>query len=251
VMKFSQSVRGLTVGAPVDFRGIDVGEVKRIDLVFDPKTVKFQAAVEVNLFPQRFRSRFRTGTSPWVNLTPEQRMERYVERGLRGQLRTANLLTGQLFVALDFFEKEPPAKIDTSLTPPGIPTMRQGGLGDLQESLARIVDKLEKVPFDALAQDLRKALQDLSATLKRADAMLGHIDAEVVPELRSTLEQARKTLSSAQSVLGSDSPLQGDLRETLNDVSRTAESLRDLVDYLERHPESLLRGKRPDQETKK
>lgn len=250
VMNFTQSVRGLAVGAPVDFRGINVGEVRRIDLDFDPATVKFQAAVEVHLFPERFRSRFRSGNRPWASLTPEQRMERYVERGLRGQLRSANLLTGQLFIALDFFDKEPAATIDASRKPPVIPTVKQGGLGELQESLARIVAKLEKVPFDALAQDLRKALQDLSATLKRADAMLGHLDTDVVPELRSTLEQARKTLGSAESALGSDSPLQGDLRETLNDVSRTAQSLRELVDYLERHPESLIRGKRPVEEKK-
>lgn len=250
VMKFTQSVRGLTVGAPVDFRGINVGEVKRIDLDFDPATVKFRAVVEVSLFPERFRSRFRNGNRPWASLTPAQRMERYVERGLRGQLRSANLLTGSLFIALDFFDKEPAAKIDASVKPAEIPTVKQGGLGELQESLARIVAKLEKVPFDALAQDVRKALQDLSATLKRANAMLGHIDSDVVPELRTTLDQARKTLSSAESALGADSPLQGDLRETLNDVSRTADSLRELVDYLERHPESLLRGKRPAGEKK-
>jgi paraquat-inducible protein B len=250
VMKFTQSVRGLAIGAPVDFRGFEVGEVKRIDLDFDPVAVKFQAAVEVNLYPDRLRSRFRTGNRPWSNLTPEQRMERYVERGLRGQLRTANLLTGQLYVAVDFFDKESPARIDASRKPPAIPTVRQSGLGELQESLARIIAKLEKVPFDALAQDLRKALQDLGATLKRADGMLGHLDSDVVPELRATLEQAKKTLASAQAALGSDSPLQGDLRDTLNDVSRTAESLRELVDYLERHPEALLRGKPPMEDKK-
>ena len=249
-MKFSQSVRGLAVGAPVDFRGISVGEVKRVGLDFDPATEKFRAAVEVDLFPQRFRSRLRNGSGPSASLTPEQHMERYVARGLRAQLRSANLLTGQLFIALDFFDKEPTATIDASRKPPEIPTVKQGGLGELQESLGRIVAKLEKVPFDALAQDVRKALQDLSATLKRANAMLGHIDSDVVPELRTTLDQARKTLSSAESALGADSPLQGDLRETLNDVSRTAESLRGLVDYLERHPESLIRGKRPVEEKK-
>jgi paraquat-inducible protein B len=246
VMKFTQSVRGLMVGAAVDFRGINVGEVRRIDLDFDPVAVRFRAAVEVHIYPERLRSRFRNGTRPWVNLTPRQRMERFVERGLRAQLRPANLLTGQLYIAVDFFENEPKATIDFEKTPPEIPTIRAGGLGELQESLAKIIKNLEKVPFDKIGQDVRAALQNLAATLKRADAMLARIDTEVAPELRATLEQARKTLRAAEGVLGTDSPLQGDLRETLNDVSRTADSLRELVDYLERHPESLIRGKRAE-----
>lgn len=247
VMRFTQSVRGLAVGAPLDFRGITVGEVRRIDLDFDPAAVKFRSAVEVHFYPERLRSRLRSGLRPWPNLTPQQRMERFVERGLRAQLRPSNLLTGQLYIAVDFFEKEPKATIDFDKKPPEIPTVKAGGLGELQESLASIIKNLEKVPFDKIGQDVRTALQNLATTLKRADAMLGRIDTEVAPELRSTLEQARKTLKSAESALGSDSPLQGDLRDTLNDVSRTADSLRDLVDYLERHPESLIRGKREEE----
>ncbi|MGZ5078475.1 MAG: PqiB family protein [Usitatibacter sp.] len=243
VMKFTQSVRGLSVGAPVDFRGIVVGEVKRIDLEFDPATVKFRTAVEIHLFPERLRSRRRDAGRAWSQLTPAQRMERFVERGFRGQLRSANLLTGQLYVALDFFDKETKAAIDMSRSPPEIPTVA-GGLGELQESLANIVNKLEKVPFDAIGEDLRKALVNLSSTLKKADALVDQLNADVAPELKTTLEQARKTLGAAESALSTDSPLQGDLRETLNEVRRAAESTRNLVDYLERHPESLIRGKR-------
>lgn len=243
VMKFTQSVRGLTVGAPLDFRGIVVGEVKRIDLEFDPATVRFRTAVEVHLYPERLRSRRRDPGRQWNQLTPAQRMERFVERGFRGQLRSANLLTGQLYVALDFYDKEPKATIDMSKSPPEIPTVA-GGLGELQESLANIIKKLEKVPFEVIGEDLRKALVNLSSTLKKADALVEQLNSDVAPELKTTLEQARKTLSAAESTLSTDSPLQGDLRETLNEVRRAAESTRNLVDYLERHPESLIRGKR-------
>jgi paraquat-inducible protein B len=250
LMKFTQSVRGLAVGSPVDFRGITVGEVKRIDLDFDPQTVKFRAVVEVALYPERLRSRFRNGTRPFTNLTPQQRMQRFVEHGFRGQLRSGNLLTGQLYVALDFFDNEPKAQLDLSQALPEIPTVKQGGLGELQESLARIIAKLEKVPFDSIAQDLRRALQDLDTTLKKTDAVVGKLNDEVAPQLAATLEQARKSLAAAETVLGTESPLQGDLRDTLSDVSRTAQSLRELVDYLERHPESLIRGKRPTGDAK-
>jgi paraquat-inducible protein B len=112
------------------------------------------------------------------------------------------------------------------------------------------VKNLEKVPFDKLAADLRRALDTLDKTLKRADTLMTQLSTDIAPELRSTLEQARKTLGSAQQVLSTDSPVQGDLRETLQEVTRAAEQVRALTDYLERHPESLIRGKRPSGDTK-
>ena len=244
VMKFRQSVRGLAVGAALDFRGIVVGEVKRIDLEFDSATVQYRTAVEVAFYPERMRSRKRDPGRHWNQLTSAQRMERFVERGFRGQLRTSNLLSGQLYVAMDFFEKEPKATIDMSKSPPEIPTVA-GGLDELQESIANIVKKLEKVPFDVIGEDLRKALANLDATLAKADSLVEKLSSEVAPELKATLEQARRTLSAAEATLSSDSPLQADLRETLNEVRRAAESTRTLTDYLERHPDSLLRGKQP------
>jgi len=250
IMKFTQSVRGLAVGAPVDFRGILAGEVKRIDLEFDPVNVRFLQVVEANLFPERLRSRYRDPTRRALpDLTPAQRVQRFVEHGFRAKLASANLLTGQQFVALDFFPKAPPAHTDASRTPVEIPTITSG-FGELQESIQNIASKLEKVPFDKLAEDLRKALQSLDAIIKKADKLIDQVSTDVAPELRATLEQARKTLGSAQQALGSDSPLQGDLRETLIEVTKAAESVRALTDYLERHPESLLRGKRSGETTK-
>ena len=242
VIRFTQSVRGLAVGAPVDFRGINAGEVRAIYLEFDPKQVRFLQVVEVNLYPDRLRSRQRAG-APRAETPPVQRIQRFVERGFRAQLRNANLLTGQMYVALDFFPKAPKAKLDLTQVPPEIPSV-PGGLGELQESITNIVTRLEKVPFDVIAQDLRKALASLDGTLKQAEAMMAKLNAEVAPELKATLEQARKTLRSAEGVLSDDSPMQGDLRETLIEVTKAAESVRALTDYLERHPESLIRGRR-------
>jgi len=245
---FRQSVRGLAVGAAVDFRGVTVGEVRRIELEYDPQAVSFVTAVTIHLWPERMRPRNRQ-TQELGKLTPNQRLERFVAHGFRGQLRSANLLTGQLFVALDFFPKAPPAKLDTKRTPAEIPTV-QGSLAELEESLGNIVKNLEKVPFDKLVADLRRSLDTLDKTLKRADTLMTQLSNDIAPELRSTLEQARKTLGSAQQVLSSDSPVQGDLRDTLQEVTRAAEQVRALTDYLERHPESLIRGKRPSGDTK-
>ncbi|HYC37942.1 MAG TPA: MlaD family protein [Usitatibacter sp.] len=244
-IRFDQSVRGLAVGAPLDFRGILVGEVRGIYLDFDPQKVRFMQVVEVHLYPERLRSRYRDATRrPSPDLTPAERIQRFVDRGLRAQLRSANLLTGQLYVALDFFPKAPRASMDMKRSPPEIPSIAAGGLGELQESVQNIVNRLEKVPFEAIGQDLRKALASLDATLRKAEGLIGQISTDVAPELRTTLDQARKTLKSAEGALASNSPLQGDLRETLIEVTKAAESLRALTDYLERHPESLVFGKK-------
>jgi paraquat-inducible protein B len=220
IMKFAQSVRGLTVGAPLDFRGITAGEVRRIDLEYDPVNVRFLIVVEANIYPERLRSRYRDpARSALPELTPAQRIQRFVEHGFRAQLRSANLITGQQYVALDFFPKAPHANAPVRDGVPELPTVA-GGFGELQESLQNLASKLEKVPFDKLGDDLHNALKSLDATLKKADALFGQIQTDVAPELRATLEQARKTLGSAERILGSDSPLQGDLRDSLLEVTK-------------------------------
>ena len=252
VMVFEQSVRGLAVGAPVDFRGVEVGEVRQIDLDFDREKVAFRTAVTVYLYPERLRSRTRNtnANSKWNQLTSQERIARMVDNGLRGQLKAANLLTGQQFIALDFFRNVPKAKLDTTRMPPEIP-VTAGGLAEIQDSIGNIVKKLERVPFEQIGQDLRRTMASLDATLKRAERLLGQVSGkvdEVAPEIKATLEQARKTLVAAEKTLATDSPVQGDLRETLNEVTRAAESVRSLTDYLERHPEALLRGRRPQEQ---
>ena len=84
----------------------------------------------------------------------------------------------------------------------------------------------------------------LDATLKTVEKTAGHVDSQVIPELKATLENARKTFESAQRTLSQDSPVQNDLRDALQEVSRASEALRALVDSIERQPDSLLRGKR-------
>jgi paraquat-inducible protein B len=243
-MRFPQSVRGLQVGALVDFRGVTIGEVSSIDLEYDPVRVDFKTAVRVRFFPERLQPRSYKATAASNELADaKQRMQKFVAHGFRAQLRSSNLLTGQLFVALDFFPAAAPATIDFAQGAPEIPTM-PGSLAQLEESLGVIVKKIEKIPFDAIGEDLRKALASLDATLKTVDRAAGRIDRDIVPELKATLENARKTFESAQRTLSQDSPVQSDLRDALQEVSRASEALRALVDSIERQPDSLLRGKR-------
>jgi paraquat-inducible protein B len=242
-MTFEQSVRGLAIGAPLDFRGVVLGEVARIELDFDTERRIFRTVVIVHFFPERLRSRSRDPSRTEHRRTPEERMRRFVENGFRGQLRAANLLTGQLYIALDFFPNSPKSTIDFAKKPPEIPTV-PGSLVELEDSLGNIAKKLEKVPFDQIGEELKKALSDLRATLKNVDGAVNTLNTKIAPDLHEALEQARKALAAAEKAVAPDSPLQSDLRETLQEVTRASESLRALTDYLERQPDALLRGKR-------
>jgi paraquat-inducible protein B len=244
VLYFKDPLRGLSIGAPVEFRGIVVGEVKSMNVEYDPKEGEFRFPVGVALYPGRLAA-MASQSSPVVATDPAARRARWntlVEHGLRGQLRTGNLLTGQLYVAMDFFPDAPKAQIDWTRTPPVVPTV-VGSMTEVQETLSRLARSLEKVPLDQIGADLRQALKTLNRTLESSDKFVKQLDAEVTPAARTALEEARRTLNTVDVTLASDAPFQHDMREALRELSRAGRSLRTLADLLERHPEALIRGK--------
>jgi paraquat-inducible protein B len=245
VLVFRQSVRGLSVGAPVEFRGVTIGEVVRIGAEFDPKAFNFVQPVEINLYPDRLRVHSRdSGTMLPPSATPEARLKRmqlFVDKGFRAQLRTGNLLTGQSYVAVDFFPDAPKVKFDPS-KPPEIPTL-PGAFEELEATVASIVKKLDKVQYEQIGADVRKVMATLDQALKSADVLVKRLDTETTPELNRALEEGRRALKSADSALATESPLQTDLRDALREITRAAASIRALTDYLERQPQSLIRGK--------
>lgn len=239
VMNFNQSLRGLSVGAVVDFRGIVLGQVTGIGVEYDPQTQSFTMPVTMDLFPDRLRRRARSATMPQARTAASHELlRRLVERGLRGQLRTGNVLTGQLYVALDIFPKAAPVKFEVDNEPVELPTI-PNTLDELQVQVADIAKKLDRIPFDQIGSNL-------NASLKNADTLFSRLNTEVVPQARDTLAAARQTFGSAEATLQRDSPLQSDVHQALQELTRTLQSLNALADYLERHPESLVRGKPAD-----
>ena len=238
VMNFNQSLRGLSVGAPVDFRGIVLGQVTGIAIDYDPKERNFTMPVTMNLYPDRLGKRFRETVRKEDVVAGRELLERLVKHGLRGQLRTGNLITSQLYVALDIFPKAPAATVDVTSNPLELPTI-PNTLDELQLQVADIAKKLDQVPFDQIGNNLNSAL-------KNADKLFTRLDSEVVPQARDTLAAAKQTFGSAEATLQQDSPLQSDVHQALQELTRTLQSLNALSDYLERHPESLLRGKSGD-----
>src|SRR5262245_2942796 len=245
VFYFTQSLRGLSIGATVEFRGIEIGEVKSMNVEVNEAADGFRFPVTVAIYPERLLALSKVAIT---NMKQDEasrraRWDHMVQKGLRGQLKSGNLLTGQLYVSMDFFPDAPPAQIDWTSVPPALPTMA-GGLQALERSVASILAKVDKMPIEEIGSDLRQNLASLNRTLNSADKLVKRMDAEVTPEAKSTLEEARKTLITVDRMMAADAPLQQDLRTTLRELARTAQSLRQLTELLERQPESLIRGKK-------
>jgi paraquat-inducible protein B len=257
VLYFRESVRGLSVGAPVTFFGVNVGEVTDVGLMFDPRTLDVRPRVEVVVYPERVVAQLPTAQEPRLQtLIQEQSlrhqfMRKLVEqRGLRAQLATGSLVTGQRFVSLGYFPKSAKVKMNWDETPAELPTTLST-LPEIEEKLGRIIDKIEKMPLDAIGDDMKKALVSLDATLRDARGTIQRFDTDVTPALKAALDDARTALGAADRMLtsteanltGPGAPGQVELRNAMQELARAARSLRVLADYLERHPESLIRGK--------
>ncbi|WP_460043220.1 PqiB family protein [Pseudomonas sp. S2_H01] len=241
-MRFNQSLRGLVVNAPVDFLGVNIGRVVSVDLDYDPATGSFPGVVGAVIYPQRLgaandKLREQAGGGDEEEQT-SRILGRFVERGLRAQVRTGNLLTGQLYVAMDFDPKAPKIAYNAKARPLEIPTVG-GSFDKLQEQLQAFVDKLGKIPIDELATNLNGSLVELQKTMKQ-------VNTDILPQMRGTLQQAQKTIGTANSAFSEDSPARQQLGQAMEEVQRTARSVRVLTDFLSRHPESLIRGRSGD-----
>jgi paraquat-inducible protein B len=223
-----------------------VGEVKSVDVEYDQHAGSLAFPVVVELYPQRLRGRARragrgTGAAGG-EIESRALIDSLVAHGLRAELKTGNLLTGQKFVSLDMRQDVPKEKVAWTEQPAIFPTI-SSGLDDIQDSVGVIAKKLSRVPFDQLSARLIGAMASLDQTLKSADKLLHNVDTNLAPQVQTTLAEAQAAMKNAKELMGQDAPLENDLGSTLLQVSRAAKSINALVEYLERHPESLLRGK--------
>ncbi len=258
VLYFREPLHGLSVGAPVEFLGLQIGEVSYVGLKYDRRTNDLHPRVEISIYQYRFDEYIDLAT----RLLQETRSradrkailaDLVAGRGLRAQLRAGNLLSGQLYVALDYFPDAPKAKIDWKKDPAEFPVM-VGGMTDIQEKIQSIMAKLDRVPLDEIGHDVKKAVESLDRTLQSADRTLNRVEGETLPEAKKTLEELRKAIAAAESalshtdnaLLGPDAPAQQELRDAMKEIARAAQAVRALADYLERNPEALVRGKQKE-----
>jgi len=280
VMYFSGSITGLSIGSPVEFRGVKVGEVTKIAAVLDPKTVSITIPVYVEIDP---KSLIVLGNEDASKLFANNRAYNpLLEKGLKAQLDIESFVTGKLYINMDFFPKLP-AKL-LGLDPrypeiPTIPSLKEEILLTLQklpEKIIAVADGVAQLVNSPAAQD---SLRDLDALIRSLAKEIGPLMASVTAtsdaarrtfrqgektlamkegpsaEMAATfidtmkkagasLDQMHSTLGSYQKLAEPSGNLGHDLNRTLEDVDAAARSVRSLTDYLELHPEAVLQGKR-------
>jgi paraquat-inducible protein B len=239
-MRFSQALRGLDVGAPVEFVGVNIGSVVALDLGYERQNRSFPVIVTAKLYPRRMGQAFEALTAQGKtesDVTLAAFVGTLVNRGLRAQPRSGSLLTGKLYIALDFLPASPRAAFDASIRPLELPTVN-GTFQELEAGVGRIVKKVNDLPLEQIAADLHTDLKDLHETLSE-------LHARVLPSAVDTLSALHTTLDSADRTLDVESPLQHGLTETLSETRSTLQAVRELADYVDRHPDALLRGRRP------
>ena len=241
VLYFNESLRGLSVGAPVTYLGLPVGEVTDVGLEYDKASDRVRPRVDITTYPERFVAFVKKSDALYEGKIQSEKkrhavIQKLIDRGIRAQLRSGSLLTGQLFVAFDRFPDAPKAKVDWTKEPPELPVM-PSSLQELENKIASIVAKIDKMPLDAIGKDLKKLIET-------TDQMMSRIDEEVVPELKASLGELKRVLENTDATLvGKDAPAQQELREALQEIARAARAFRVLSEYLERNPDALIRGK--------
>ncbi|MGO9949591.1 MAG: intermembrane transport protein PqiB [Steroidobacteraceae bacterium] len=256
VLYFNESLRGLSIGAPVTLFGLTVGRVAQVGLSYDPKSLTLRPRVLVTFYPERLRANLSSKDQTALNkdqleITPEAsgRVLRHLveDKGLRAQLETGSLLTGELYVAFEFVANAPKPKIDWSREPLELP-VASGGLASLEAKLNSILSKIDNMPLADMGVGVKNVLGTLNQTLKQADTLISRVDTELLPEGTKTLEALHQTIADAdKALLGKDSPTAQDLHDLLQELTDTARSVRIFVNYLQQHPSMLIRGKKEEQ----
>jgi paraquat-inducible protein B len=239
-MRFAQALRGLDVGAPVEFVGVNIGSVVAVDLGYERQNRSFPVIVTAKLYPRRMGQAYEALTAQGKTESVETLatfVGTLVDRGLRAQPRSASLLTGKLYIALDFLPASPRTAFDASIRPLELPTAN-GTFQELEAGVGRLVKKVNDLPLEQIAADLHTDLTDLHETLSE-------LHGRVLPSAVDTLSALHTTLDSVDRTLDVESPLQRGLTETLSESRTTLQAVRELADYLNRHPDALLRGRRP------
>ena len=250
IVEFESSVAGLEVGAPVEFRGIKVGNVTDIQLDYDRATRQALIQVSIDFELQRV---VRSGPLPpgvSESTLVAAAMSDLVAHGLRAQLKTASLLTGQQVVAFDFFPDAPPAqisKLGDKLVLPSVPAdieSLEASAAELLTHLTQLLERVNKMPIEDVLQQARDVMQaykslaeapEIRSSLKTLDKTLGDAD--------TSLTALDGLLASTQSGYGNDSQVRREISDLLRELQDTAKSVKVLADFVEQHPESFIRGK--------
>jgi paraquat-inducible protein B len=272
IMYFDGSVKGLTVGSPVLFQGVQIGSVVSIVIEVDPSQLQAEIPVVIEYEPDKFQ----VAGGAKVHRDPRKTISILIKRGLRAVLTTQSFITGQLAIEIGFYPNTPvvlrkaTGKYEEYIEIPTLPSTTQKladalaklDLAGMEKHLESTLDGIAKLVNDP---NLPASFQGLKETLQDARKLAKRLDREVKPLAKNTNKTVKdfgdlarnlndqmggmatgldKTLSAARGAISPDAPLMVDLENTLQELSRMSRSLRQLADYLDQHPESLIRGKK-------
>jgi paraquat-inducible protein B len=279
VMFFSGSITGLSVGSPVEFRGVKVGQVTKIAAVFDPKTLSITIPVYVEVDP---KSLVVSGSEDSRTVLTHNLYQPLLDKGLKAQLDIESFITRQLYINMDFYPDSPTRLVGLDPQVPEIPTILSlqdqimQTLQKLPEKIMNVTDGIERLvnspaaqeslrDLDGLIQVLAGGVKPLMASLtatsdgarrtfaqaektlsmkEGASAEMAASFTETMKKAGASLDQMRSTLESYQQVAVQNANVGYDLTRTLAQLDAAARSVRSLAEYLELHPEAVLKGKR-------
>ena len=258
---FQTSVAGLVPGSPVDLFGLDIGRVTAVtpDVAADRPRVE----VAMELQPERA---FPDAQSSWRD--PVQVLQHLVASGMRAELSTRNFITGQEAVSFEFAPGAAAADIGRQGDAIVVPS-RPGGAAGLVDAVSAVAAQLSQVPFGEIAgnlnqllananqtlgsPDMRAAIRSLSATLQDLQKLVRQTNAGLTPalqrlpaisdQLQQAMTHANELLAGAGSSYGGNSDFHRDLEQLIEQAGDAARSVRMLADFLNRHPEALVRGR--------
>jgi paraquat-inducible protein B len=241
---FAGNIRGIGLGSPVELQGMEVGEVLQARLRYDGAHHALVTSVTFSVDPGKVQiedmpASTATGREQLVN----EWLVQLVRRGLRAQVAEASLLTGSKLIALNMITDTPPGRLRRA---GGLATLPTTPSGDLSELLGRARELVSNLGRATSGPELRNALVSLDHTLARLDTLTRSASPDVqalVARLRQAADAATGTLGTVQVLMGRGVPGDSDLPRLLTEVTLAARSVRELADFLDRHPEALLRGR--------
>ncbi|MBW2315925.1 MAG: intermembrane transport protein PqiB [Deltaproteobacteria bacterium] len=234
VVPFTQSLRGLRPGAPVEYRGIRIGSVERVLLSELNRTGLSGKGAPIPVLIRLEPGRLELPDDEQGVAMLKAAVERAVGNGLRATLSTGSLLTGSLYVYMDVYPNEKPARLGEFDGRPTIPTI-ESGLGGIQVRVTSLLDKLNALPVEDLLDKADQILADVDALVASPSAQ------ELPASLDATLVELRSVLDS----VSGDSAMQGRLLRTMTELDRTLAALRQLLRTLDDQPNSVIFSREP------
>lgn len=261
VAYFDSSVRGLSPGAPVEFRGIQVGSVLDFRLEYDNDDESFLIPVLLEIEPERIVFRDIDGISE-----SEDTITKLIDMGLRARLQSGSLITGQLYVELIMNPDAPQDLIAANETIPEMPTVSSASIESITNSLEAFVSRLDTINLEDIGRELlgtlegtnslfnspaiQASLDNLETSMESFKNILAAVDEanleETIGAGRDVMEKLRETLDLTNNILEPNSPMQYNVIQLTSELEETARSIRALVETLERNPQSLLFGRDGD-----